>query len=119
WAGLSQSAPIPTENVSLTIPFAFLLGNDANAPNDPEDPPTAADELAHYNDGDLFIPDPGTVLPTTLGGTVTFNNDDTFTYVAPLHFYGEATFVYTAQDQGIDEDAAGNRTLAPRTATAM
>ncbi|MFG0263225.1 MAG: GEVED domain-containing protein, partial [Novipirellula sp. JB048] len=66
WSVLGLSTPVPTENEPLTIPFAFLLGNDANAPA------TAADELAHYNDGDLSILDPGTTLSTTLGGTVTF-----------------------------------------------
>ncbi len=113
WAGLTQPAPIPTENVSLTIPFAFLLENDKNAPA------TAADELADYNDNFLSIPDPGTTLTTTLGGTVTFNSDATFTYVAPLNHYGEDTFVYTAEDQGIDEDGAGNRPVVPRTATSV
>ncbi|EMI20702.1 surface-associated protein cshA precursor [Rhodopirellula maiorica SM1] len=111
WAG--STLPVPTEDQSLTIPIDFLLSNDVNAR------PTAADELADLNDGALVIPDPGTVLTTALGGTVTFNNDGTFTYRAPDNFYGEDTFTYTAEDAGINEDVSGNRPLAALTDTAV
>lgn len=113
WAGLGQPVPVPTEDQSLTIPIDFLLSNDVNARA------TAADENVNLNDGSLTIPDPGTVLTTALGGTVTFNNDGTFTYRAPDHYYGEDTFTYTAQDVGINEDINGLRSLTPLTDTAV
>ncbi|GAA4448795.1 tandem-95 repeat protein [Novipirellula rosea] len=113
WAGLGQPVPVPTEDQSLTIPIDFLLSNDVNARA------SAADENANLNDGSLTIPDPGTVLTTALGGTVTFNNDGTFTYRAPDHYYGEDTFTYTAQDVGINEDINGLRSLTPLTDTAV
>ncbi|WP_442506520.1 tandem-95 repeat protein [Novipirellula sp. SH528] len=113
WSGLSMPVPVPTEDQSLTIPIDFLLSNDVNARA------TAADELANLNDGALVVPDPGTVLTTALGGTVTFNNDGTFTYRAPDNFYGEDTFTYTARDAGINEDASGNRPVGALTDTAV
>ncbi len=93
----------PAEDVTLVIPQAFLLSNDLNGPA------TAIDETGFINDVPLTIVQQS-VIPTTLGGTVTFMpTSGDLLYTPPENVFGLDTFTYTVADHGIQEDSQGNQ----------
>lgn len=113
----SLPVPVPTEDNQLLIPSAFLLQNDVPGPDVAAGLYTAADENAgvNGNDGALSIiavdmhPRFGTVEIDSASG------DILFTPAADI--YGRVEFTYTVQDEGVDEELDGTRTVVPRTAT--
>ncbi|MCM2371638.1 GEVED domain-containing protein, partial [Aporhodopirellula aestuarii] len=111
FAGLSpaQTAPVPTEDVLLTIPSDYLLLNDV------ESRAGANDELDNTNDAGLSV----TAVDATsaLGATLSINGDGNVVYdpTTSPHKYGIDTFVYTITDQGVDQALDGTPTAAPLT----
>ncbi|MBB3204713.1 hypothetical protein FHS27_000477, partial [Rhodopirellula rubra] len=109
--GLSPAevAPVPTEDVSLTIPSAYLLLNDV------ESRAGANDELDNTNDAGLTVTavDATSALGATL--SIDVNGDVVYDPSTSPHAYGIDTFVYTITDQGIDQALDGTPTAAPLT----
>ncbi|WP_182866720.1 tandem-95 repeat protein [Stieleria mannarensis] len=107
----SLEVPVPTEDNELTIPAAFLLGNDAAGAS------AAADENqgVNGNDGALEIisvsmdPQFGTVAIDPVTGDVVFT--------PAANIYGQVEFTYEVQDMGVDEELDGTRNVVPRTST--
>ncbi|WP_173403165.1 GEVED domain-containing protein, partial [Rhodopirellula sallentina] len=100
-------APVPTEDVMLTIPAGYLLRNDE------ESRAGANDELDNTNDAGLTVSDVDAT--SALGATLTFDVDGNVVYdpsTSP-HAYGIDTFVYTITDQGVDQALDGTSTPAP------
>ncbi|MFK8112244.1 MAG: Ig-like domain-containing protein, partial [Rubripirellula sp.] len=109
--GLGQTAPVPTEDLPLIIPRAFLLSNDS------EGPAVALDESNGPNDGGLTINQQP--ITTTLGGSIRFLPSGDLEYTPPSDAFGVDTFEYTIADSGVQEDVQGDRSVEPRTATTM
>ncbi|NND99216.1 MAG: tandem-95 repeat protein, partial [Pirellulaceae bacterium] len=108
---ISFSSQDPVEDTTLVIPKEFLLDNDANARAG------ANDELGLINDTDTLTIVPMT-FTTDLGGTVTLLQNGDLSYRAPDDRFGIDTFVYSVEDQGINEDTANVRTTAGLQASA-
>ncbi|WP_173405355.1 GEVED domain-containing protein, partial [Rhodopirellula sp. SWK7] len=109
--GLSPAevAPVPTEDVSLTIPSAYLLLNDV------ESRAGANDELDNTNDAGLTVTavDATSALGATL--SIDVNGDVVYDPSTSPHAYGIDTFVYTITDQGVNQALDGTPTAAPLT----
>jgi hypothetical protein len=105
------AAPIPTEDLPLTIPRLFLLANDLNGPL------TARDENALINDKPLTIVQQR--IPTTLGGTITFLPNGDLQYLPPANASGFDTFTYTVADAGVQSDEQGNEETESLRASAV
>ena len=111
YADLGLPLPVPTEDTTLVIPQAFLLGNDLSGPI------TALDEtrFVNGNDSAVSIVDVSIVDPT-LGSFVQLPNGD-IEFTPAENVFGSVLFNYTVQDNGINEDANNVRVTSPLTAT--
>ena len=102
FVNLGLTVPVPTEDVELPIPGAFLRQNDFAGSV------AAADENTSIrgNDGALQIvgasidPSQGTIELLSTGDLLLTPADDV---------YGQITFQYVVEDQGIDEAVDGTR----------
>lgn len=105
-----QTPPVPTEDQQLIIPSAYLLQNDFIGTPGAEDENT----FVRNNDGSLRIvgasmdPDDGEIQVLSTGDLLLLPADDV---------YGQITFSYVVEDQGIDEATDGTRTLNRLTGT--
>ncbi|ELP30533.1 peptidase domain protein, partial [Rhodopirellula baltica SWK14] len=84
--------PVPTEDMSLIIPAAYLLLNDKEARD------SANDENANLTDNGLTVT---AVTATSQGrGTVSINSNGDIVYDPATNFYGEFSFTYEVTDSG-------------------
>lgn len=111
--GLGLDVPVPTEDETLVIPSNFLILNDERARASAEDETIDSNE-ADNNDDSIRVfaatPQWDTVQ---FGGSVAVDSvTGDVTLVPPTDWYGDISFKYTIEDEGINESIDGTRAVS-------